>query len=100
MRGRDISIGRGTRLDCTLGRAILHDLLSAPLLVLHLDHTAELLVRRTKHGDFDSVGQAGISDRRCRCVGGLLALVEEFLSSGRDCCERFQMGVEHGECIV
>lgn len=87
--GHDIIVIGGTRLDCTLGGAISHDLLSAPLLVLHLDHTTELLVRRTKHSDFDSVGQASIFDRRCGCVSGFLALVEEFLPSRWDCCERF-----------
>lgn len=80
---------KGTCLDCALGRAISHDLLPAPLLVLHLDHATELLVRRSKHGNFNSVGQASIFDRGFRGVSGFLALVEEFLSSWWYSSERF-----------
>ena len=89
LAGHERTVGWGTYLDGTFGGAISHNMFPASLLVLRLDHTAELLVRRAKHGDFDPVCQASILDRRRRCVSGFLALVEEFLSSGWDRRERF-----------
>jgi hypothetical protein len=84
LAGHESNCWTGTCLDGTFGGAIPHNLLPAPLLVLHLDHTAELLVRGTKHGDFNPVRQASIPDRCRRCVSGFLALVEELPSSGWD----------------
>jgi len=78
-----------THLDRTLGRAFLHDVLSALLLILHFDHAAQFLVRGTEHGDLDSVDQAGIFDYCFMRVNGYLAFIQEFLSSDRDSCERF-----------
>jgi len=42
-------------LDRALGRAILHDLFSPPLFVLHLQHATEFLIHLAEHGNFESV---------------------------------------------